>query len=83
MCQVRAGALRTVRETDNVPGNFSFWLHWVFIAGFSLVAALGLSYPVEYGILAPRPGIKPTSPTWECRFLTTGPPGKSPSPGGN
>ena len=29
------------------------------------------------GILAPRPGIEPTSPSLEGRFLTTGPRGKS------
>ena len=28
------------------------------------------------GILAPRPGIKPTSPALEGKVLTTGPPGK-------
>ena len=41
-----------------------FWLHWVFIAGFSLVVALGFSCPTACGILVPG-------------FLTTGPPGKS------
>ena len=30
------------------------------------------------GILAPRQGIKPTTPVLEGKILTTGPPGKSP-----
>ena len=33
--------------------------------------------PGHVGILLPWPGIKPTSPALEGRFLTTGPPGKS------
>ena len=45
----------------------------------SLVAvAFRLSCPEACGILAPEPGIKPVSPALEGRFLTTGPPGKSP-----
>ena len=47
------------------------WLPWL------LVAARGLSCPVACGILVPWPGIEPTSPALEGRFLTTGPPGKS------
>ena len=31
------------------------------------------------GILAPRPGIKPSPPALEGEVQTTGPPGKSPS----
>ena len=38
----------------------------------------GLSCPVACGILVPQPGIEPTSPTLEGRFLITGPPGKFP-----
>ena len=33
--------------------------------------------PGHVGILLPWPGVKPTSPALEGRFLTTGPPGKS------
>ena len=44
----------------------------------SVVAVHGLSCPAACGILVPRPGIKPPSPALEGRFLTTGPPGKSP-----
>ena len=33
---------------------------------------------MEYGILIPQPGIKPSSLALEGRFLTSGPPGKSP-----
>ena len=36
-----------------------------------------LSYSMVCGILVLLPGIEPTSPAWQCRFLTTGPPGKS------
>lgn len=43
----------------------------------SLVAS-GLSYPKACGILVPQPGIEPTSPAFEGRFLTTRPPGKFP-----
>ena len=31
---------------------------------------------IEWGILAPRPGIEPSSPALEGEVLTTGPPGK-------
>ena len=47
--------------------------------GFSLVLARRLSCPTACGILVPRPGIEPVSPALEDRFLTTGPPGKSPT----
>ena len=40
------------------------------------IAACGLSCPVAYEILVPRPGIEPTSPALEGGFLTTGPPRK-------
>ena len=43
----------------------------------SVVVARGLSCPMARGILAPRPGIEPMSLALECKFLTTGPPGKS------
>ena len=36
-----------------------------------------LSCPTAYGLLVPRPGMKPVSPAVEGKFLTTGPPGKS------
>ena len=39
---------------------------------------IGLSCPMACGILAPQPGIEPTSPTLEGGFLTTGPLEKSP-----
>ena len=42
----------------------------------SVVVAGGLHYPKVCGILVPPPGIKPTSPALEGRFLTTGLPGK-------
>ena len=46
---------------------FFLWLHSIFIW------VLGLSCPTAWGILVPRPGIEPTSPALEGRFLTTGP----------
>ena len=45
---------------------------------FSLVVAHKLGCPMAGGILVPRLGIKPMSPALEGRFLTTGPPRKSP-----
>ena len=45
----------------------------------SVVVALRLSCSTACGILVPSPEIKPTSPALEGRFLTTGPPGKSPT----
>ena len=54
---------------------------WVFLsvveAPGSVVAARGISCPLACGILVPRPGIKPVSPSLEGRFFTTGPPGRS------
>ena len=44
----------------------------------SVGAARRLSYPAACGIVVPPPGIEPMSPALEGRFLTTGPPGKSP-----
>ena len=44
--------------------NYLFiWLHWVFVSAC--------------GTLVPQPGIKPSSPALEGRFLTTGPTRKS------
>ena len=40
--------------------------------------ALRLRSSEACGILVPHPGIQPTSPALAGRFLTTGPPGKSP-----
>ena len=41
----------------------------------SVVVAPGLSFPAACEILVHQPGIKPTSPALEGRFLTTGPQG--------
>ena len=45
----------------------------------SVIAACSLSSggAQAYEILVPRPGIEPTSPALEDKFLTTGPLGKS------
>ena len=46
-----------------------------------LVVVPGLSCSAACGILVPRSGIEPMSPALQGRFLTTGPPVKSLSPG--
>ena len=43
----------------------------------SVVVARRLSCPKVYGTFVPKPGIEPTPPTVQGRFLTTRPPGKS------
>ena len=45
----------------------------------SAVVVCGLRCPMKHGILVPQPGIKPTSSALEGGFLTTGPPGKTPT----
>ena len=47
-------------------------------SGFQVVGHR-LSCPAACWILVPRPGIKPTSPALQGRFLTTGSPGKFPN----
>ena len=49
---------------DTRPSYCSAWA--------SLVVVCGLSCPTACGILVPRPGIEPTQPALEGRFLTTG-----------
>lgn len=44
----------------------------------SVAAELGLSCFMACGVLVPPPGIKPATPAFQGRFLTVGPPGKSP-----
>ena len=44
----------------------------------SVVAVHSLSCPEECGILVPQPGTEPPPLALEGRFLTPGPPGKSP-----
>ena len=39
---------------------------------------MSASYSAAYGILVSRSGVEPLFPALEGRFLTTGPPGKSP-----
>ena len=43
-----------------------------------VVVVLRLSCSMACEILVPQPGTESMSPAWEGRFLTTGPPGKSP-----
>ena len=58
------------------------WLQRVAAPGIfhcgAFSAALRLSYPVACETLVPPPGGESASPTLESRFLTTGPPRKSP-----
>ena len=52
---------------------------WALVRMSSVVATdHRLSCSKACGILVPPPGIKPMSPVLQGRFLTTGPPGKSP-----
>ena len=62
-----------------------FWLRWVLVLAHELLPCgeqtlwlwqVGHRYPIACGILAPQPGVKPTSPAFQGRFLTTGPPEK-------
>ena len=48
-----------------------------FAAVHTLAVACGLSCSTAGGVLVPRPGFEPRSPSLQGRFLTTGPPGKS------
>ena len=59
------------------PG-FSSCGVWALECEGSAVVALGLSCLTVCRILVPQPGIKPESSALEVRFLTTGPPGKTP-----
>ena len=69
----------------NLSLSVFFWLRWVLVLAYELLPCgeqtlwlwqVGHSYPIACGILAPQPGIKPTSPAFQGRFLTTGPPEK-------
>ena len=53
-----------------VRGLLSTYGMWVL-----QFVALGLRCPMACGISVPQPGIEPTSPALEGRFLTPGPPG--------
>ena len=73
---------RTAKKKEkkklNCQDFFFIWLHWVSVVACvgSVIAAHRLRCPVACGILVPKPRIKPMSPTFKGRFLTTGPPGK-------
>ena len=56
---------------DSVAGNL-LWSMDSRASGLSSCGT-GLSCPMARRILAPQPGIEPTSPTLEGGFLTTGP----------
>ena len=51
---------------------------WALECVDSVVVAHGLRCPLVCGILVPGPRIEPVSPVLVGKFLTTGPPGKSP-----
>ena len=70
--------LRRVSSPVVAHGLQSTWAQQLQRMG-SLVAARRVSCPTACGILVPQLGIEHTSPALEGRFLTTGPPGKSPS----
>ena len=54
---------------------------WLQLRGFSVADSVAeahvLTCPMACGILVPQPGIKPTSPALQGRFLTAEPLGKS------
>ena len=60
------------------PIHLSFWKSLFIWLHCVLVVTHGLSCPTVPGILVPWPGIKPASLALARRFLTAGPPGKSP-----
>ena len=90
MCRAWAGSVANFRlfQLSNWEGQASgpnfLSLFFCGCAGSplsgpaSLVVAHRFSCPTTCRILVPLPGIKPVSPALEGRFLTTGPPGKSP-----
>ena len=56
----------------------SYVLNFVYLFRLPRVFIVthGLHCPSVHGILVPQPGLEPTSPALQGRFLTTGPPGK-------
>ena len=59
----------------------TFKVYWICYNTASVVYVayvLGVSGQEAWGILAPRPGIKPALPALEDKVLTTELPGKSP-----
>ena len=52
-------------------------MHRLVVVPGSAVAGQGLSFSMAYGILGCPPGIEPTSPAWQGKFLTSELPGKS------
>jgi len=58
-------------------GSFTAGYRFLWCIG-SVVEVHGLSCSTACRLLVSPPGIKPISPTWQDRFLTTGPLGKSP-----
>ena len=65
------------------PPFLKIFLLWaIFKVFIEFITILLLFYvlifwPQACGILAPQPGIKPSSPALEGKVITTGPPGKS------
>ena len=59
-------------------GDGSYCGAWALECVDSVVVAHGLRCPLVCGILVPGPRIEPVSPVLVGKFLTTGPPGKSP-----
>ena len=70
-CRIFLAACRTLHDNP--------WTRQMWPAG-SAVAALGFCFYEACGLLVPWPRIKPLTPALQGRFLTTGPPGKSPVP---
>ena len=78
--------LATPLDPSDLPHNsqrlaclFTYlWLCGCCCSKDAAVVAQRLRCSQACGILVPQPGVEPTSPALEGRFLTTGPPGKSP-----
>ena len=54
-------------------------VYWIHSTGASEVEAHGLSCSTACWILVPQPELKLVPPALQGRFLTTGPPAKSPA----
>ena len=79
ICLAASGLSSACRLFVAAHGLLSSCDTWAVEREGSVVVAHGLSCPEACRILVPRPGIEPTFPALEGGFLTTGPPGKSPT----
>ena len=84
LCLSVQGGFTAVGSNQNVNSLIFFLMSIFYLASVgcqlwpagSVAVMCRLSCSVAPGILVSWPGIKPTAPALECRYLTTGPPGK-------